>query len=68
MVHLYKDPKRESIFKKSSSNKMSPTLGLTSNTSSHAEMDTLRKRIVELESKFRDKVLFPLDRFQCKCA
>ena len=59
MVRLYKDPKGESIFKKSSSNRMSTTIGLTNNTSS-AEMDTLRKRIVELESKLKDKVLFSL--------
>ena len=52
MVRLYKDPKGEEIFEKASN--MSPTMGLTANSSS--EVESLRRRVTELESQLREKV------------
>lgn len=52
MVGLYKDPSGENIFSKAST--MSPTLGLTTQSS---EVDSLKKKIVRLEKELKEKVM-----------
>ena len=56
MVGLYKDPTGSRIFRKSGSN-MSPAMGLTSMQSS--EIDTLKKKVAELQSRLKEKVFYP---------